>query len=296
VTANSPPQLVRGSLAPTSSVQPCILVSPTWCAWYCLLGTFNLRVLELYGPLHCPWVQQTVTTSAIDTGALWSDFPMPDSALHTHSSLVVLIHGPVSTLEYFSREMFRRQRILYLAPSGFSTPMLPFSARVSHFEAGGVLKGSWSFVSNSPFGVVTPSPSRKPRQLIKRTNNIKCRIPEGATVLEDLEAPFPMDCYKSPVRCPTVYGADHFVTRWLTLGELLTFFDVPSVAIPPLVQSLLQRHVPAANVKDYPFLTEVPLKVLHKIYEMWNEVPYSLSANPPPLGYSANMDVPGHYV
>jgi hypothetical protein len=98
-------------------MQPCIIASPTWCAWYCLLGTLNLKVLEFYGPLHCPWVQKAATSSAIITGALWSDFPMPDSALNGDTSLVIIIHGPVSTLDFLSGDMFRQHRILYLASS-----------------------------------------------------------------------------------------------------------------------------------------------------------------------------------
>jgi hypothetical protein len=62
------------------------------------------------------------------------------------------------------------------------------------------------------------------------------------------------------------------------------------------MQSQLHRHVTPAEVEKNPFLTEAPLKVLHKIYEMWNEVPYSLNTNPTPLELHPIWDFSGNYL
>jgi hypothetical protein len=220
-------------------------------------------------------------------------FPLPDSVLWTDTPLVVIIHGPPLTLEFLPPDVFRRHQILYLVSSNVLLPLLPFRCVISHCDAGGVLQGSWCFASNQPFGQPIPTPRRFPHQVIKCTITTKCIIPEGCPILDALDEWCPLDCYRFPVRCPTVYGENYPVTRWLTRGELLVIFDTPSAAIPALMRGSLHQPVTAAEVGDHPYLSEVPLKVLHKVYEMWSDVPYSIEPNPTPLDLHPIWEFPG---
>lgn len=60
----------------------------------------------------------------------------------------------------------------------------------------------------------------------------------------------------------------------------MSVFDVPLTAIP----ECLQRHLGEANAGTegiHGFMKVAPLKMLHKVYEMWQEVPYTLTTSEP---------------
>jgi hypothetical protein len=64
---------------------------------------------------------------------------------------MVIIHVPVFSLEILSPSMFNHHSILFAldSPSGSVGPTsLPFQARISHRDTGGVLNGSWMFLLN----------------------------------------------------------------------------------------------------------------------------------------------------
>jgi len=142
VTQPQAPLLVCSLIDPNHPVSPCVLVGSTWFAWYFLLDTFKLHVLESYASLSCSWVQQATTLPSVRQWIAWSDFPLPDSVLFHSTPIVLLIHGPPSLLEYLYPDWFERHHILFLAPAEVViVDTLPFSLRVSHSGSRGVLEG-----------------------------------------------------------------------------------------------------------------------------------------------------------
>ncbi|MFN9979742.1 MAG: hypothetical protein ACK53Y_07505, partial [bacterium] len=120
-----------------------------------------------------------------------------------------------------------------------------------------------------------PMPARRPAHLLKRTISAKLQVPLGTNILDSSVSLFPLQCYSTPVRCPTVHGTTT-VVRWLNLEDLMSIFDVPMSALPPDLHPLLGSPVARSGANQFPFLFEVPLKVLHKVYESWRDVPYSV--------------------
>jgi hypothetical protein len=162
--------LVRGALSPDRPPRPCLIASPSWCAWYFLLGIFNLCPVEIYGPSSCPWMDHAATLLGDCPWFLWSDFPQSVgvSALWAPDPLVVILHSDPSIFELLPPVLFVRHDVLLLVPTATpSIPHFPYQCSVSHREAGGVLAGSWDFISNRLFGMLTPAPRCYPLQFIK---------------------------------------------------------------------------------------------------------------------------------
>jgi len=285
---HTPPFLVRGKLCPDLSRRPCVLVSPTWFGWFYLLDTFKLHAVECYCDLGCPWVQQATTLPSMWQWIAFSDFPLATSPLYNSSGVLLIIHGPSLTLDFLPTAMYDMHHILYLTScTDFQHVSLPHQILVSHREAGGALNGSWTFVSNRPFKALTTAPPRLPSQIIKPT--IASTGPaavEGAPTLEIASDPLPVDCHRHLLVCPTVYGST--VTRHLVFDELLSAFDVPNHAVPEGLRHHLIEAIPRDDNR-YVFLREVPLKVLHKVFESWQEVPYVITSSGPHQGITHSM-------
>jgi hypothetical protein len=99
--------VVRGTLSSNLHPRPCVIAIPTWCAWYFLLGTLNLKPVEIYGPFTCPWTLHAATIVPACTWFLWTDFPQNGSALWAATApLVVIIHGHPLDLESLSPDLF----------------------------------------------------------------------------------------------------------------------------------------------------------------------------------------------
>jgi hypothetical protein len=130
-------------------------------------------------------------------------------------------------------------------------------------------------------------PARHPEQMLKRTISSQIWVPQGLRILDSSDPQFPLDCFRLPVRCPTVYGT-LIVTRWLVLEELMLIFDMPLDALPDDCHVLLGSSICISKAPVIPFLAEVPLKVLHKVYETWREAPYLVELAPPRLLHPHN--------
>jgi hypothetical protein len=128
--------------------------------------------------------------------------------------------------------------------------------------------------------------------VIKRTIGASETTPDGGSIF-DLAADYlPLDCHHLSTRCPTVYG-EEAVIRHLTIGELLSIFNIPSSALPDSMRDLLHLPVPDKEARAYPFLSEAPLKVLHKTYERWHEVPYTIESVLAPMDIHPTWTMPG---
>jgi len=268
---------VHGAVQTDFPLSSCVVVGQHWHAWYSLLGTFKLQVQECYAPLFCPWVQHASSSPAILQWVSWTDFPLPNSVLFQLPPVVLIIQGPPDLLDHLYPDWFHRHHILFLgSATTISTESLPFRISLSHSDSGGVLDGSWVFFSNHAFTTLTPMPARRPAHLLKRTISAKLQVPLGTNILDSSVSLFPLQCYSTPVRCPTVHGTTT-VVRWLNLEDLMSIFDVPMSALPPDLHPLLGSPVTRSGANQFPFLFEVPLKVLHKVYESWRDVPYSVN-------------------
>jgi hypothetical protein len=115
--------------------------------------------------------------------------------------------------------------------------------------------------------------------MLKRTMSSQIRTPPDLHILDSSDPQFPLDCFRMPVRCLTVYGA-LTVIRWLILEELLLIFDIPLSALPDECHDWLGSPIGRSRAPSVPFMSEVPLKVLHKVYETWREVPYVVELAP----------------
>jgi len=273
---------VRGLQRPRIPV-PCVIASPTWTPWFYLMGTFNLKVLEFYCPLYCPWVQQAATLPNLYNGSCWSDFPIPGGPLFESLPVVLLLAGPPSILEYLSSEQLSRHHVLFWLEELLATPPGPlsFHLEVPHSLAGGVLDRSWTFYSNRPFRSAVPSPPRTPLQIIKRTVRGDRKVSRDCEChcLNDV-ALLPLSWIDHRLQCPTVYGKPgSTVVRHLTFGELMIAFDVPLPALPPNLLSV-EADVGTLDMASFPFLAGPPLKVLHKVYESWGDQSYTLREEP----------------
>jgi hypothetical protein len=200
---------------------------------------------------------------------------MPDSPLY--SDTILLLHGTPDLLEMLPRLSFCQHHILFWGPTSSHTSLLPFSVTISHKEAGGVLGGSWTFQSNRDFQPVKTAPVRVPAQIIHRavrTNSARLD-PNETPINLATAATLPLDdCHTQVFFCPTVFGRpDALLNRRLTLGELCNAFDVPSESCPDSLRPRLHTEVTDLYL---PFLATPPLKVLQKVFEAWQKVPYTL--------------------
>ncbi len=129
------PPVVRGLQRPSASL-PCIIASASWTAWFYLLGTFNLEVLECYAESACPWIDQAVSAPNIRQ---WADFPLPGSPIFDQTPLILLLSGHPSLLECLSAPQLALHNVLYHSSVGLapSRTILPFHVNMSHKIAGG---------------------------------------------------------------------------------------------------------------------------------------------------------------
>ena len=126
---------MRGLQRPSASL-PCIIASASWTAWFYLLGTFNLEVLECYAESACPWIDQAVSAPNIRQ---WADFPLPGSPIFDQTPLILLLSGQPSLLECLSAPQLALHNVLFYSSVGLapSRTILPFHVNMSHKIAGG---------------------------------------------------------------------------------------------------------------------------------------------------------------
>jgi hypothetical protein len=222
----------------------------------------------------------------------WTYFPLPNSVMFQFTSVVLLIQGPLDLLDHLYPDWFHRHHILFLgSATSVNVKDLSFRVSVSHLDSGGVVEGFGDFFSNRAFKTLFSTPVRCPGHLLKHTISTQIQVTPDTRILDSSDAQFPVTCYLTPVRCPTVYG-DTTVVCWLTLEELMSIFDVPMSALPLDLYPLLGSPVPRAGANQFPFLFEAPLKVLHKVYETWRDVSYSVNVLMQPLPHPT-WDLPG---
>jgi hypothetical protein len=212
----------------------------------------------------------------VPTLVSWTDFPTPDSLLYTAPGVVLLLHGTPDLLEMLPRSWFCQHHILFWGPTSSCTSLLPFSVTISHKEARGGLGGSWTFQSNRAFQPFKAAPARVPVQIIHRAAKASLvRLEPNETPINlETVTTLPLDCHSQVFTCPTVFGRPNAaLCRSLTLGELCNAFDVPTEMCP---ESLRQRLHTVVTDQCLPFLSTPPLKVLQKVFEAWQRVPYSL--------------------
>lgn len=164
--------------------------------------------------------------------------------------------------------------------SGLTPPALPYVCTVNHLVSGGVLDASWSFSSNIPFQrELPPLPPSALVQVICRTvrcpKSRSCPPPgrtegrseesvhllPGGTV--DCCGLMPLDRVNRQVLCPSVFSKTGWVTRALSIEDLFRVFDVPPGAVP---------HPPARG-EDPIWQRQPPIKVLHRVFQMWTSMP-----------------------
>jgi hypothetical protein len=129
-----------------------------------------------------------------------------------------------------------------------------------------------------PFRDLSIALAQSPAQIIKRTISSPDQALGDTPLCNACSDLFlRVDCFRYRMVCPTVFGLAKSVIRRLTSGELASAFDVPWSAIPEDWEKLMDQPIPS-TVPPHPLTLAVPLKVLHKVYEMWQQVPYCLSS------------------
>ncbi len=94
-----------------------------------------------------------------------------------------------------------------------------------------------------------------------------------ATGILDWNGLLPVVQPNSFIHCQSVFSSTKWVQRPLTLGKLLTAFDVPSPVCPEdIVQDVSTKRVIKFQ-SSWAFQVSPPLKVLHRALEVW--LPYT---------------------
>jgi len=273
------PTIVRGRRFASPLTRPCaiiVTIPGCWPAWIFVCQALSLTCQEIiYSGSLDAWAQH-VRNAFRDVP--W--FSMTEHGLQNSQ----FAKNPVWLCLLLSPDLS------YLPPGWLSTRQflavgLHFQhvLNLSHCSSGGVLQGKWSFSSNRPFArteseLPEVGGSRNSvRQVIQTATPSACKstmkqvrwrdplaIAEGADTLLSCDSLLPCETPLMRVKCPSVFSKTGWVVRQLSLVELMSAFDVPTLARPggPPPKSLWATS-------DCSFLHNPPLKLLQRCIECW---------------------------
>jgi hypothetical protein len=273
----TPPVIRHIWPGPTHHLTPCIIISDGWPSWlfscsyhYLVCHSVFLPSLDHAWLPHISAAYPSCQWYEITTNNLLEHIPM-----HT---AIVLVQGSFYVSPEDLPQILFNYRILWSLPPSHG----PFTSAgghqfsSTHFNAGGVIAGCWSFWSTHPFAAspTTPCYQRRLRHIISPATPGGKHLPgqliqEADSTLDspvqwcqegvlDWNGGLPLRTPCALVRCKSVFSPTGWVTRPLSAKELRAAFDVP-------------QCIPIVALEGSPFmhLSATPTKLLTAALQHW---------------------------
>lgn len=176
----------------------CVIIADNWAGWLPVTNSLSITCHELFiTHISCPWLTRFIGQHQFPISFLTRQ-ALSQSILHHQHNLLILLQGNDSILSLLPHTWFTSHHILWAKnASSASSPMRGWhhiALQASSYE--GVMEGTYSFFSNTPF--LPPPPSGPLHRRLRHVINPATR---GVRI--------------HPVPAPTDHDKLYNGTQWL---------------------------------------------------------------------------------